>query len=956
MDEQAIKVEHSCVHNLKAVSCILPHNRLYCLTGVSGSGKSSFAFDTIFVEGQRRYIESLSHQAKRLFSSLPKPDAESITGLTPTISIEQKSISHNPRSTVGTLTEIYDYLRILFARMAIAYCPISLEPVSHQTKDQVLLHAYRFLQGEKIIILAPWAKEKRGLLEDDFEQIQKKGFSRVRIDGKVTKIDEIHDLDAEKEHDLEVVIDRIQVNEENKNRALESFSTALEFGNGMMILVNLESEEEHLFSIHAFSQKSGKSYPPLEPIDFSFNSPSGMCPECHGLGQKQLFILDKVLDETASIREDCCSIASSYNTVRYKNIYDNLATLYNFSVDTPFSSLPDLAKEVFLYGTEKKWTRMLFIHPQTGATWHDTVQWKGVLNEAYQRYQDATSDLFKQKFERLMTLSSCPKCLGSRLKPYPACAQFFGKTVQEIVSMTIGEAHLFFSSLTLIGDQKLLAQEILDNVSSRLHFLQEVGLSYITLDRSSPTLSGGEAQRVRLASHIGSGLMGITYVLDEPSIGLHPHDNKKLIDSLLQLRDKGNTVIVVEHDEETMRAADILIEFGPNAGENGGEILFFGEIQELQKTPFSHTKEYLFGKGIGLQRERSIQKSSKQISLIGASHNNLKKVTVSIPLGFFVGVTGLSGSGKSSLFLETLFPALSNHLNGSELRVGAYQSIQGIESLSKIIQIDQSPIGRTPRSNPATYSKVFDDIRTLFASLPESKARGWNPGRFSFNVKEGSCSECAGMGMIRVEMDFLEESWIDCPICLGERFDSETLSVRYRGKNIQEVLDMTSIQALQFFHLLPNIKKKLEILCDVGLDYLKLGQSSTTISGGEAQRLKLAKELARPDTGSTLYLLDEPTTGLHFRDIEHLLGILQRLVDRGNSVVVIEHNMDLIAQCDWVIDLGPESGEKGGRSYLKAQCRCSHKKRALLELRYLSIFLSETSQKRRKMSFYLIKD
>lgn len=910
---QEIVIQSAKVHNLKAVSCALPHNKLICLTGVSGSGKSSFAFDTIFVEGQRRYVESLSHQAKRLFGSLPRPDVESMTGLTPTISIEQKSVAHNPRSTVGTLTEIYDYLRILFARLATRYCPISGEAVTSQTKDDLLLSIQRTYKDKKIMILAPWVKEKKGELLDDLEEIERKGFTRVRLDGAIMRLSEVVDVDPTKEHDLDIIIDRTTLDDDNKNRVFESLTTALEYGNGVVSIIDIDSMAEELFSTHAYSKKSGRSYGPLEPHDFSFNSPSGMCPECHGLGQKQQYILEKVLDENKNISEDCCSVASSYNTVRYRNIYDNLASLYNFSVKTPFKKLPEEAKRVFLYGTEKKWTRMLFIHPETGATWYDNIQWRGVLGEAWQRYQDATSEMFKRKMEKLMTMSVCPTCHGSRLKAYPSAARLFSKTIQEVVSMTIKEAYDFFNSISLLEKDRIIAQEVVDNIINRLHFMREVGLGYLTLDRSAPTLSGGEAQRVRLASQIGSGLVGVTYVLDEPSIGLHPVDNSKLINSLITLKEKGNTVIVVEHDEETIRSSDLLIDFGPGAGENGGEILYIGDVPHLKEASQSHTKEYLFGTKKVTSEKKSERTPKGSLSLYGAKHNNLKNLNLSIPLGLFVGVTGLSGSGKSSLFLETLFPAISNTLQGSELQVGAYDRIEGLDQIHKVIEIDQSPIGRTPRSNPATYSKVFDEIRSLFASLPESMAHGWDPGRFSFNVKEGSCVECSGMGMVKIDMDFLEESWVECPTCLGQRFDNETLSVRYKGKSIQDVLDMSCGHALQFFEAIPSIKKKLQTLCDVGLDYLRLGQSSTTLSGGEAQRLKLARELSRPDTGSTLYLLDEPTTGLHFHDIQHLMNVLQRLVDRGNTVVVIEHNMDLIKECDWIIDMGPGSGNEGGQ-------------------------------------------
>lgn len=913
MDEPAIVIEACRVHNLKAVSCTLPHNRFYCLTGVSGSGKSSFAFDTIFVEGQRRYVESLSHQAKRLFSSLPKPDLESITGLTPTISIEQKSSSHNPRSTVGTVTEIYDYLRVLFARFGVAYCPVSHERVATQTKEELTSRAFKLFQNIKTVILAPKVRQKKGSLQDTLEEIQRQGFSRIRLDGTLFKIDDIGKIDETQEHDIDIVIDRITISKENEIRSKESFLTALQFGNGMMILMDQESQNEEFFSINAYSLQSGISYPPLEPHHFSFNSIFGMCQECHGLGSKQLFDCTQVVDGSKSIREDPCIVASSYKTIRYKNIFDNLASIFSFSLDTPFEKLSKEAQNIYLYGTEKKWTRMVFVHPETGAVWHDNVMWKGVLNEAYVRYQEATSELFKRKMERWMIMSTCPVCHGSRLQPYPSHVQFCKKTIQEIAQLSIKEAFDFFKTLQLPKEIATIAQELIDSIVSRLHFLNDVGLSYLTIDRAAPTLSGGEAQRVRLASQIASGLIGITYVLDEPSIGLHPKDNEKLIQALKTLQERGNTLFVVEHDEETMRACDTILDFGPGAGEQGGKLIFQGAPDEIASAPFSYTKEYLLETSIGAQKNvRNLRKSSGTLTITGAKLNNLKNVSLNLPLGLFIGVTGVSGSGKSSLFLETLYPALSNILQKSALITGPFEKIINFDLIEKVIQIDQTAIGRTPRSNPATYSKVFDEIRALFAALPESQAKGWEAGRYSFNVKEGSCQECSGVGMIQVDMDFLEESWVECPSCLGQRFENDTLSICYKGKNIQEVLDMTCREALDFFDAIPKIKKILSTLCEVGLDYLRLGQSSTTLSGGEAQRLKLAKELHRPDSGKTLYLLDEPTTGLHFHDIQNLLNLLNKLVDRGNSLVVIEHNMDLIKECDWVIDMGPGSGTEGG--------------------------------------------
>jgi excinuclease ABC subunit A len=899
------------VHNLKGVDLTLPAGLLIVFTGVSGSGKSSMAFDTLYMEGQRRYVESLSLFARRQMGDMSKPDLEDASGITPTISIEQKTAGKNPRSTIGTMTEIYDYLRVLFARVGTPHCPVSGEAVSPQSRERIIKIVQSLPEGAKIEILFPFAKGKKGEFKEDLASFLKKGFLRARIDGKKVELDEEIQLDKALNHDIDIVVDRIRVSEKEHSRIAEAITQALLLGNGVMIL--LEEEKETLFSMHAYSPKSGISYESLEPQDFSFNNPTGMCQKCHGLGRVEEFDLDRVIDPKKSIAEDCCQVASSYQTVRYGNIYDNLARLYHFSVKTAWNKLSEAAKHVFLYGTEKKWTKMVFTHPETYKTWVDHIQWRGVLYEAQTRLHEAKSDAYKNKMSKLMHEGVCPQCRGERLKPYPAATLFQGKRIGEINAMTIEEADTFFKQISLPPQEAVIAEELLKEIRERLHFLKDVGLHYLTLDRTAPTLSGGEAQRVRLASQIGCGLVGITYVLDEPSIGLHPRDNKRLIDTLKQLRDRGNTVVVVEHDEETMWEADQIVDFGPGPGKHGGEIVHNGSLKELLQKKASLTGAYLSGRlAIPLpQKRRKGKKGTLQI--LGASHHNLKGINVSIPLAKLVAVTGVSGSGKSSLITDTLYPALANELHRADMKVGACKGIKGIDSIDKVITIDQSPIGRNPRSNPATYIKLLDEIRQLLSTLPDSQARGFKAGRFSFNVKEGSCSECEGMGVIRVDMDFMEDAWIDCPECHGQRFDSDTLSVYYKGKNIHDILEMDVEEALHFFEAIPFIRRKLETLKQVGLDYIKLGQSSTTLSGGEAQRVKLAKELCRPSTGHTLYLLDEPTTGLHFHDIAHLLKVLQNLVDKGNTVLVIEHNMDVVKVADHVLDLGPEGGAGGGR-------------------------------------------
>jgi excinuclease ABC subunit A len=912
MNQHPIVLKKISVHNLKAVDLTLQPNELIVFSGVSGSGKSSLAFDTLYIEGQRRYVESLSTYARRQMGELAKPELESASGITPTISIEQKSAGRNPRSTVGTLTEIYDYLRVLFARVGIPHCPVSGEAVLPQSRERIIHTVQATVQNSKIILLAPLAKGKKGEFKDDFQELAKKGFLRVRIDGKIQSLTDEIALDRNIAHDIDVVIDRIQMTPENASRIAESITSGLQFGNGVITVLNADTDEERLFSMHAFSVKSGLSYESLEPYDFSFNSPKGMCLRCLGLGIVQEYDLEKVIDPEKSIAEDCCSVGSSYQTVRYGNIYDNLARIYGFDVRTPWKKLSEAAKKVFLYGTEKKWTRMKFVHPITGAEWSDHVQWRGVLYDAKTRFVEATSDSYRNKMLKLMSEQVCPECCGERLKPYPRAATVGGAPIARIASMTIGEALLFFQNLKLSAEESHIASELLKEITERLHFLIDVGLGYLSIDRTAPTLSGGEAQRVRLASQIGCGLVGITYILDEPSIGLHPRDNKRLLKTLFTLRDIGNTVIVVEHDEETILAADRIVDVGPLAGSRGGKILVNGTLQDLLASQESLTGAYLSGKlSIPIPKKRR-KKGKEVLAVVGATHHNLKNLSMKIPLERFIAVTGVSGSGKSSLITDILYPTLANHLHRAELPVGAHQKLEGIDLIDKVIAIDQTPIGRNPRSNPGTYIKLFDDIRNLFSELPESRARGYLPGRFSFNVKEGSCPECHGMGMIKIDMDFLEEEWVDCPLCHGRRFDEETLSIYYKGKNIHDILEMDVDAAFEFFEPIPAIKHKLEMLKKVGLGYLKLGQSSTTLSGGEAQRIKLAKELVRPATGKTLYILDEPTTGLHFHDIKHLLEVLHHFVDRGNTVLVIEHNMDVVKTADWIIDLGPEGGGGGG--------------------------------------------
>ena len=912
MMQQAIRLKNVKVHNLKGLDLTLPSGAFIVFTGVSGSGKSSLAFDTIYVEGQRRYIESLSNYARRYMGNLSKPDADLIEGISPTIAIEQKTAGRNPRSTVGTMTGIYDYLRVLFARAGTPHCPISGEKVEPQSTKHILSTIENFPEKSKLIILAPHTRGKKGEFKDLFDELIRKGFTRIRLDQNLVDLTEEIFVDKSIPHDIDLVVDRLVLTKAEKSRLAEAVSQALELGNGLLSVLDGKTGVETLFSQHAYAKKSGTSYSPLEPHDFSFNHPSGMCLTCEGLGTIQDFDLKLIINPELSIAEGCCSVASSYKTVKWGNIYNNLAKLYNFSLNMPWKNLPESAKKIFLYGNQKKWTRMRFVHPKKKTVWTEYVQWQGVLSEAKKRFYEAKSDMYRSNMGKLMHEMVCPDCGGARIKPYPSATQIAKKKIHEITALTIEEAAFFFENLQLSPFKTMIARDLLQEIQKRLAFLLNVGLYYLTLDRAAPSLSGGESQRVRLASQIGSGLVATTYILDEPSIGLHPRDNTKLIATLKTLRDKGNTIIVVEHDEETIDAADYVVDIGPKAGSLGGEVVAEGSIDDLIASPRSLTGAYLSGKKkISIPKKRRKPKA-KKIILKGANHHNLKNVTVEIPLEIFSAVTGVSGSGKSSLITDILYPALANALHRAEKKVGRHQSINGTKHLDKIIAIDQTPIGRTPRSNPSTYIKVFDDIRDLFAKLPESQAHGFKPGRFSFNVAEGSCPDCRGMGMLRMDMDFMDDIWSTCSTCAGKRFDNQTLSILYKGKSIHDVLEMTVEDASVFFEAIPHIHHKLSLLLKVGLGYITLGQSSTTLSGGEAQRIKLARELSRLASGKTLYILDEPTTGLHFHDIYKLIEILQELCNAGNSVLVIEHNMDLVKTADWIIDLGPEGGKDGG--------------------------------------------
>jgi excinuclease ABC subunit A len=904
-----IVIKGACEHNLKNIDVEIPRDKLVVITGVSGSGKSTLAFDTIYAEGQRRYVESLSAYARQFLEQMDKPDVESIEGLSPAISIEQKSTSKNPRSTVGTVTEIYDYLRLLFARVGHVHCPSCGKEIASQTVEQMVERVLALPEKSKLLLLAPLVRGRKGEYRKELRQLQADGFVRVRIDGEMYELGEEVALDKNKKHTIEVVVDRLVVKPDMVSRLSDSLETALRLGEGL-VRVEVVGGESHLFSEWHACVECGISIPEMTPRMFSFNNPYGACPDCSGLGTRMYFDPDQVVpNRQLSLREGAIAPWSTRTGYYYLQVLEALADFYKFDIRTPFAELPERVQDILLHGSGKE--EVQFFYDQANRRHFYHKPFEGVVPNLERRLRETDSDATREKLEQFMNIMSCPSCQGARLKPETLCVKVAGRNIQEICSLSVTDAEAFFTELELPPKEAEIARRVFKEIRERLSFLINVGLDYLTLDRTSGTLSGGESQRIRLATQIGSSLVGVLYILDEPSIGLHQRDNRRLLETLKRLRDLGNTVLVVEHDEETILEADHVIDMGPRAGRHGGKVVAEGTPHEVLNHPDSLTGDYLSGRlTIPLPDVR--RKATGHLNIKGAAANNLKSVDVDIPLGVMTCVTGVSGSGKSSLVLDTLHKALAQRLYRSRERAGAVRSMEGLDQLDKVIDIDQSPIGRTPRSNPATYTGIFTDIRDLFAQLPEAKMRGYKPGRFSFNVKGGRCEACQGDGILRIEMHFLPDVYIQCEACQGARYNRETLQVKYKGKTIADVLDMTANQAVEFLANIPRIKRKLETLRDVGLGYIKLGQSATTLSGGEAQRVKLAKELGKRSTGRTIYILDEPTTGLHFYDISRLLSVLQRLVESGNSVVIIEHNLDVIKTADHIIDLGPEGGNRGG--------------------------------------------
>ncbi|XZK74808.1 excinuclease ABC subunit UvrA [Clostridium perfringens] len=908
-----IIVKGAKVHNLKNVSLEIPRDKLIVFTGLSGSGKSSLAFDTIYAEGQRRYVESLSSYARQFLGQMDKPDVESIEGLSPAISIDQKTTSRNPRSTVGTVTEIYDYLRLLYARVGVPHCPKCGKEITQQSVDQIVDQIMELPERSKIMILAPIIRGRKGTHEKVLENIKKQGFVRARIDGEIYDLteDEIK-LEKNIKHNIEAVVDRIIVKDGIEGRLTDSIETSLKMAEGL-VLVNIIGEEDRLYSEHFACADCGISIDELAPRMFSFNSPFGKCERCDGLGTLMEIDEDLVVpNKDLSIRGGAISTWGDSRMKEESWTYCVLKALmekYNFDLDTPYKDLPKKVQEVLMYGEPEK-LKVTYTKENVTAVYNHSFE--GEINNLRRRYMETNSDTMKAEIEKYMSDNPCPKCKGARLKPEALAVTVGGKNIFEFTSMAIREELDFINSINFSEKDKLISSQIIKEIQSRLSFLINVGLDYLNLARKAGTLSGGEAQRIRLATQIGSQLMGVLYILDEPSIGLHQRDNDRLISTLKQLRDVGNTLIVVEHDEDTMREADYIVDIGPGAGEHGGEIVASGTLDEIMSNENSLTGKYLTGvKKVELPEERR-KGNGNFITVKGAKENNLKNVTAKFPLGTLTMVTGVSGSGKSTLVNEILYKGLNKVVNKAKDLPGKFKEITGYENIDKIIDIDQSPIGRTPRSNPATYTGTFDIIRELFSQTQEAKMRGYKPGRFSFNVKGGRCEACSGDGIIKIEMQFLSDVYVPCEVCKGKRYNRETLEVKYKGKNIADVLNMTVEEALEFFENIPRIKNKLQTLMDVGLGYIRLGQPSTQLSGGEAQRIKLAYELSKRSTGKTLYILDEPTTGLHIHDVNRLVKILQRLVDGGNTVIVIEHNLDMIKCADYIVDLGPEGGDKGG--------------------------------------------
>ena len=907
-----IEITGARTHNLKNISLSIPRDKLTVITGLSGSGKSSLAFDTLYAEGQRRYVESLSSYARQFLDLMDKPDVDSITGLSPAISIEQKSTSHNPRSTVGTITEIHDYLRLLFARAGEPVCPTHHIVLKAQTVTEMTDAVLRKPEGTKIMILAPVVRNRKGEYKELLSELSRQGYIRAMIDGELCDLSDPPVLKLRIKHTIEVVVDRLRVRPDARQRIAESFETALKLADGIAYAAEMENPEKRdVFSEKFSCPECGYSISEIEPRLFSFNNPSGACPECGGLGQKEFIDPKKVLRDASLSVHDGAIRGWDHRSAFAYQMLEGVAKFYGFSLEVPYSSLSEENRQRLWYGTG---TDVIDIHyeSENGSSRDVHRPFEGIVPNMERRLRETTSSFVRQELMRYLSSTACGSCHGTRLREEARNIFIDGKNLPDVSAMSIRKAYEFFSSLNLPGQRGIIAARILQEIRKRLGFLVNVGLDYLTLSRSAETLSGGESQRIRLASQIGAGLVGVMYVLDEPSIGLHQRDNDKLIKALKDLRDLGNSVIVVEHDEEMMREADMLVDIGPGPGIHGGKVVAAGTPEEIMKTPGSITGDYLAGRRkIEIPVRHRPEKG--WLRLYGASGNNLKSVDLAIPEGLFTCVTGVSGSGKSTLINETLYKIASEKLNGAinEMPL-TYGRIEGLELFDKVIDINQNPIGRTPRSNPATYTGLFTEVRELFASVPESRARGYGPGRFSFNVKGGRCEACQGDGVIKVEMNFLPDVYVPCEICHGQRYNRETLEIKYKGKNISEVLHMTVEEALEFFSAVPGLKKKLQTLCDVGMSYVELGQSATTFSGGEAQRIKLATELARASTGRTLYILDEPTTGLHFEDIRLLLSVLMRLRDAGNTVIVIEHNLDVIKTADWIVDLGPEGGERGG--------------------------------------------
>ncbi len=912
MQHDQIIIKGACEHNLKCIDVTIPRDQLVVITGLSGSGKSTLAFDTIYAEGQRRYVESLSAYARQFLEQMEKPDVESIEGLSPAISIEQKTTSKNPRSTVGTVTEIYDYLRLLFARIGQPHCHSCGKPITAQTVSQMVDRIMTLPEGSKLLLLAPMIRGRKGEYKKELQQLRKEGFTRVVIDGQQRELAEEIELDKKKKHDIDIVVDRLVVKEGIGRRLADSLETALGHTEGIVKVEVVGEKQPIIFSEKLACIECGISYPEIAPRMFSFNNPYGACPDCTGLGTRMYFDAELVIpNPLLSIREGAIAPwEKRLGSPFHQMILESLSRSYRFDLNTPFQELSEVVRRVILEGTGGEQLEFWW-EDDRGKRHTYKKEFEGVLTNLERRYRETESEMIREELAPYMNVMPCPTCNGARLKPEALHILVGGQNIQQVTALAIRDCQQFFEHLQLSDKDQEIARRILKEIKERLGFLVNVGLDYLSLDRTSGTLSGGEGQRIRLATQIGSSLVGVLYILDEPSIGLHQRDNDRLLTTLRHLRDIGNTVLVVEHDEDTILAADYLLDMGPGAGVHGGEVVAQGTPKEIMANPASLTGRYLSGE-LTIPVPKKRRTAERSITIKGATENNLKGVDVDIPLGVMTCVTGVSGSGKSTLIIDTLHKVLSQRLYRSREKAGAVKDILGLEHLDKVINIDQSPIGRTPRSNPATYTGVFSDIRDLFAGLPESKVRGYKPGRYSFNVKGGRCEACSGDGILKIEMHFLPDVYVQCDVCKGARYNRETLEVLYKGKSIADLLNLTVEQALEFLGAIPRIKNKLKTLVEVGLGYITLGQSATTLSGGEAQRVKLAKELSRRATGRTIYILDEPTTGLHFADIAKLLDVLHRLVDTGNTIVIIEHNLDVIKTADWIVDLGPEGGDRGG--------------------------------------------